>query len=269
MLYALQTHMNGLIGEKETAEIASLGFDMCRIDAQDSSIDLMLDMVNEVSTAGMVPHVIVGDYHQIEALPAHAWCSWKNEPDIALGRPAPIPVWEYAAEFREATRVAAYSSVGRIGGPVCSNLNERGFTYLEDFIKLLGGWPDNAWCDMHRYGDGTFTRPHYDFRRRIFSREAEYRYLKRLIGGRSWGISETGYPSFDGLTEQDQAERLTQELVLADKEGAAFITIFQRVDGPLPDAREHHYGIQRVDSEGTLQDFKPSAYIVKTLKGLS
>lgn len=267
MLYAIQSHMNGCIGHDETAQLAELGFDVCRVDAQEGDVDLMLSMCEEVHTAGLIPHVLVNTYTKIEALPAYAWCSWKNEPDIALGRPI-IPVVDYAAEYREAARVAAYSLVQQVGGPVCSNLNKRGFDYLEGFRQLIGGYPDNGWCDMHRYGDGTFNRPHYDIRRRIFSRRAEYLYLKRLIGNRKWGISEAGYPSADGLTEAQQAERMTQEYELAASEGATFLTMYQRVDGPGIDAI-NHFGIIRANPDGSLGDLKPSAFIVKHLKGLS
>lgn len=266
MLYALQTHMNGTIGEADMRQVADLSFDMCRVDAQaESSIDLMLEMVEEVHSVGLIPHVIVDDFHKIERLPEYAWCSWGNEPDIELfGRP-PTLVHEYAAQFREAQRVAAYSLVKRVGGPVCSNLNKRGFQYLEDFLKLIGGYSESGWCDMHRYGDGSFTRPHYDFRRRIFSRDAEYTYLKKLIGATTWGISETGYPTLPGdITEAEQAQRIAQEFALAEEHGAAFVTIYQRIDGPEnTDQTINHFGIRRHD--GSL---KPSAYVVREMKGL-
>src|SRR5262245_66354713 len=97
----------------------------------------MLEMVDEVAAAGMLPYVTVARRWQWQALPTFAMCEWRNEPDISTN--LYLPPADYAQEFIEACDVAQRSAVREIGGPVTSNLNKRGVTYIKDVIAACGG----------------------------------------------------------------------------------------------------------------------------------
>jgi hypothetical protein len=259
MLAGCQTHFGLPIGSAVLLALEARRFQLARIDAGASDTLGMLEMVLEVQDAGLIPYVTVTNYEQVEALPVGCRCEWKNEPDIALGRPAPIPPLIYATELLEAAKVAARNAVEVIGAPVVSNLNKRGTDYILAVIAGCGGTlPDNVFGVTHRYGDGSYEQAHKLNKWWPFgafqSREDELRWFKATIGeGRPWGVSEWGYPSTDGLTEQDQAERMRLEWDLYTREGAAFAIVYQLNDGPGQFGIDH-FGLRRFD--GT---WKPSA----------
>lgn len=252
MIYSAQTHFDAPVGRDILREVYARNFRMVRIDAQNCSVDTMLEMVAEAVLENLIPYVTVASNGQIEALPNGAWCEWRNEPDLAISGHDVIHPTTYAQELLMAAEVAKRSPVGQIGAPVVSNLNQRGTTYILKVIEGCGGaLPPNVFGVTHRYGDGTYHRPHYlnwygwlgigPFQ----SREAELRWFKKTIGlGRPWGVSEWGYPSADGISEQEQASRSAKEWELYAREGAAFASIYQLNDGT---GASEHFGLRRVD----------------------
>lgn len=262
MFFMCQTHFGTPIGPQVLTELRRRGYQWCRVDAQGRSIDDMLAMVLECRAAGMTPYVIVDQLEQIEALPAYAKASWRNEPDIALGGRPAIPAEHYAFELKLAAEWAVKTPVREIGAPVVSNLNRRGVDYTEAVIGYCGGrLPEGVFGDFHRYGDGTYENPHRLNRwlpwGRFRSREEELRWLKQTIGpGRAWGISEWGYPSADGISEAQQADRSALEFELHESEGALFSGIYQLNDGHGTGGIDH-FGLRRVDGS-----WKPVADIL-------
>ena len=260
MLKGLQTHFGSPVGDHILTEVRQLGCKLARIDAQSVSIERMLEMVDEVHRNGLVPYVTVASLEAIKALPSHARCEWKNEPDLALGRPTPVPPATYAAELIEAAKVGLASPVQKVGGLVVSNLNKRGHDYILAVITACGGnLPDNVVGAAHRYGDGSYQKAHKLNRwrplGRFRSREDELRWFKQVIGkGREWGISEWGYPSTDGISEADQAERCRREWDLYESEGADFAVLYQLND-EYSDLPIGNFGIRRTDGS-----WKPAAF---------
>jgi hypothetical protein len=120
--------------------------------------------------------------------------------------------------------------------------------------------PANVFGVTHRYGDGSYARPHklnkWRLFRRFHSREDELRWFKSTIGeGRPWGVSEWGYPSSGGITEAQQAERAALEWDLHAREGAMFSSVYQLNDGPT-DLAIDHFGLRRLDA---MRTWKPIA----------
>jgi hypothetical protein len=69
MLFSVQTHFDEPIGRDILSELYRRRFRMVRIDAQQSSIDVMLAMVAETFAERLVPYVTIARYEQIDALP--------------------------------------------------------------------------------------------------------------------------------------------------------------------------------------------------------
>lgn len=243
MIKGCQTHFGGNVGEDVLIELKVKGCQACRIDAQSVGVREMLTMVEEVLAVGLIPYVTVDENEQIEALPSYAMCEWRNEPDIATNEY--VPPAQYRDELREAALVAGRNPVGEIGGLVVSNLNKRGV----DYIKAVGPLPSNVFGVTHRYGDGTYDRPHYlnwygwlgigPFQ----SREAELRWFKSQVGPR-YVISEWGYPSRE-MGEEAQAARSRREWDLHEREGVWMSFIYQLNDGF---GAEESFGLRRTDA---------------------
>lgn len=239
MLKGLQTHFGSPIGVDLCTEIRAKQWTLARIDAQACSVETMLQMVEECYQASLLPYVTVATYEHIAALPAYALCEWRNEPDIHTSRYTPAD--EYAKEFVQACQVAARNPVAEVGGPVTSNLNKRGVAYIEQFMLTLGRrLPFNAFGVTHRYGHkGLFTpefstchklswKPWGDFK----SRKAEYDWFKRTIGpDHMWVVSEGGWASTEGISEEKQAQLARNEFALAEECGAFAYIWYQLNDG--------------------------------------
>jgi hypothetical protein len=214
-----------------------------RIDAQTCARETFDAMQHETDAAGLQPITIVNDVDRLAWFARGAWVEWTNEPD------GDIPPDAYRADLDRACDAAR--ALGLVlWAPALSNLDGDSLLWLNLVRDAGQGWPDGlAGISVHRYGDGTFETPHPGFS----SREAEVRWLKTACAGLPFIVTEFGYPTIDGLTEQQQAERISQEWQFWTEQGADAAFVFQLNDGPTGH-REHHYGIRRFD--GT---WKPSA----------
>lgn len=245
MIKGCQTHFGSKIGHDVLVELRGKGCRACRIDAQGLDPYSMLDLVEEVRAALLLPYVTVSRYEQIEALPHYAMVEWRNEPDIATNVKVPPP--QYKAEIHEAARIAGRHPVGAIGGYVVSNLNKRGV----DYINAVGPLPANTFGVCHRYGDGTYDNPHYlnwwgwlgigPFQ----SREAELMWFKSKVGP-NMVVSEWGYPSTDGISESQQAALARREWALHQEMGVALSFIYQLNDG-VGAGYLNNFGLRRHD----------------------
>ncbi len=243
MQYGLQTHFGDPIGPELCGDLRALRFTWARIDAQNSSQQTMLAMIDESTQAGLTPLVIVADEARLAALPSGIDAEWTNEPD---GDIAPAA---YRVGLDGACQVAQARGI-RLWAPAISNLDHDSLAWLNAVRDAGGGWPAELHgISVHRYGDGTFETPHTGFS----SRTAEVNWLKAACAGLPYLVSEFGYPTVDGLTEAQQAERITQEWHFWAEEGAEVAILFQVNDGP-DNTREHRYGIRRFDGS-----WKPSA----------
>lgn len=254
MFIGVQTHFNGWVDPQTLQTLHAKGFRMARVDVQALSPQDGLRLVADTVASGLEPLVIVATFEQLRAMPEGTMVEWQNEPDLALGRPTPIPPKQYAQDFRIACEIAQEKGL-LLYGPVVSNLNKRGF----DYFAAMGELPANARISVHRYGDGTFRTPHklnkYWPLGRFHSRDEELDHLKAITNNRPFGVSEFGYPLRD---EAKQAQYLQQELQLFKDHGADFAVIYQLNDDP--NFKDYSFGIRRPD--GT---WKPSADLPKMI----
>ena len=241
MHYGLQTHFNAPIDDQTLRDLVALHFTSVRVDAQVCAVEVLLDIVESCQGVGLVPLVTIASLDRFARLPPDLDLEWTNEPDG--------DVWP--AEFRiglDEACAAAEACGQRLWAPAISNLDWNSLGWL---AALRGpGWPAGLYgLSAHRYGDGTFEKPHDGFKSRI----EEVAALCSLCDGRPFLISEWGYPSPD-LTEAAQADCFMQEWAFWRDQGAAGSFAFQLNDGT---AADEHYGIRRRD--GT---WKPCALTV-------
>lgn len=245
MLYGLQTSFGNLIGAETYQQLAAFGYQMARIDAQGCTADDAALLAMEAVDAGLTPLIILKHPDQMALLPDGAEVEVLNEPD--LNGPDPAAYILLARAFDAAAN-------GRpLWGPCASNLSKRGFDYLDATVSAL---PPSFRISLHRYSYGAFPS---DAHPPAASREAEVDRLKRIIGDRPFGLSESGFhqarqPQYGGwrknfrywditLSDQQQAENLIVDGQFWERHGAAFWVIFQIDDGPtgIP---EHQFGIR-------------------------
>lgn len=282
MIVGLQTHFDGRIDLDTLRQVRAFGFRMARIDAQHSSIELLLEMVADAQACDLQPLVVVSSLEQIAALPAGTNVEWLNEVNIGLGRPAPMHPDEYNVGFREAADVAHQHGV-TLWGPVIANLNVEGLKFLEALLPL----PEHVCISVHRYpandllGNPAALAPH----KRFASRDAEVEKLKSLIGDRRFGISETGFPTshymdysviadaaaaviadrgiLDTLgiqkriTEEMAADAIRTDLDFWRRHGAEFVIVYQLTDGPTLESIDQ-YGIRALGGR-----WKQTAYVAQ------
>lgn len=251
MLRGLQAGFGYRIGTETLADVRRLGCDGVRIDCQPLAPFEVRVMAEEVLAAGLKVLVIVREAAQLEHLPPDIDIEVGNEPDLN-GPPPRI----YAEQVR-AVRDAAVAKGLRTWAGVVSNLNTRGFDYLEMLVPLL---PLDVRITVHRYPhDQCFAQgfevPHPGFA----SRDEEVATLKRLIGVRPWGVSEFGYHTARrpikcyGVrlgsrrwTDVDVAEQVRREWLFWQGQGATFAVLYQLNDGD-EDVALSRYGIRRTD----------------------
>lgn len=176
-----------------------------------------------------------------------------NEPDLAE-KP-----WKKEEELLARTLTRCYEVIRKYSyrvpvlSPSVSNLNERGFGYLEKMTRA--GIPTDADVAVHRYPNGPrASTPHEGFD----SRGAEVSKLLRLAGGRPIWITETGMregphgrgakPSY--LEEDQVAEAFEEEMKFwARVPQVRGVVWYQLNDGPDRTNEYHSYGIRRLNGE--------------------
>ena len=246
MIPGLQTHFNARVDKATLQQVRVLGFRMVRIDAQDCSNEVMLEMIEDVRACDLLPLVIISNINKLYALSPDIDVEWTNEPD------GDIAPHDYYPTFHAACTIAKERGI-RLWAPAISNLDDDSLHWLNQLREVGQGWPDGLYgISVHRYGDGLFETWHHGFA----SRESEVEWLEAACQDLPYIISEVGYPTVDGLTEEQQAERLKQELDFFAR--AYAVIIFQLNDGPGDD-REARYGIRRFD-----RTWKPSAFILQS-----
>lgn len=253
-LKGIQSHIESWTDPLDLQFLIEHNFQAGRIAAMDCDVDTMRGMLDETQKIGLVPYVTIQHTDRMEYL-SGLDAEWRNEDDGDIS-PA-----EYRKGLDEACRAAVEHGV-RLWGPTISNLDRDSLKWLEQVRGA--GWPEGLYgISAHRYGNGTFEHPHFlgvDWL--PWERESEVRRLKASCDGKPFCISEFGYPTFEGLTEDEQKYRISQEYQFWDIHGAWATFLFQMNDGPNADYREHRYGIRRCDEHGNKQGWKPSAYVL-------
>ena len=263
---SLGTNFNYRIDLASLEAVCAFGFQWARIDGQTSDPDTLAAMVDDADKAALHPLPIVYDLDRLDALGVHPSVvdvEWGNEPDGDI-----LPS-TYRTQLDRACEHAAYFHL-RLWAPALSNLDRDSLYWLERVRGL--GWPPGLYgISVHRYGDGTFEWPHDGFA----SRDDEVRRLLELCDGLPFIVTEFGYPSGGAARTGARRERFLQPgLQLSETEQAARISqewafwraytpiaaLYQINDGPEPD--QPQYGIRRCLPDGTLTDWKPSAYTV-------
>lgn len=238
----IQAGFRAGVSQEDLNQIKDLGFKVVRMDVQGLDGPSTNRIINEVQGSGLEGLYVVTNADQLRDLPSGLMYELRNEPD--LEGPAPS---EYRVLMFEAAEVARMKDQILYVG-VVSNLNDRGF----DYLKALLPFPDNVKVSIHRYGDGTFTNPHRGFD----SRHSEVKWLKDVIGARTFGVSEFGYPT-DDLGESTQAYRTQQEFEFWNTK-SDFTCLYQLNDGPL---KNETYGIRRYPDKS----LKPNSQIIKNI----
>lgn len=242
-------------GHYESAEllrsVADLGWKVARMDNQRTSVQDTINQMREFEAAGLKPYVIVRDAEQLAQLPSGYDYELRNEPD--LEGPSPD---EYKKLMWDAAHVARSNGQRLFVGTI-SNLNKRGFDYLNAILPL----PEWVGFAAHRYGDGSFDKPHAPYH----SREGEVRGLRSIIGNRPLIVSEFGYPTRTkqdkwgfvalGLSDKESVYRIKQEYLFWEQQGAVFSCLYQLNDGHT---QNEQFGIR--GNDGT---WKESAYIFR------
>lgn len=174
-----------------------------------------------------------------------------NEPDLACDE------WKDHPELLARTFERCYATIREFSTtvpvlcPSVSNLNRRGFNYLDKMLKT-GAIPENAGLAFHRYPhDGDPEKPHPGF----VSRDDQASKIVEMADGRDLWLTETGLT--EGPHKKTSPEFHSEEFVADtyDYEVAFWsrvpnmraFTWYQINDGPDEREQLHHYGIRRMD----------------------
>ena len=228
------------------------GVRWARIDSMGVDADTRTGMINDALACNLKPLVIVQTTDELETVPPGVAIEWTNEPDG--------DIWptNYRKPFDRACALAQQRG-SPIFGPTLSNLDWDSLYWGERVRDCGRGWPWGlSGVSAHRYGNGTFHYAHPPFQ----SRAEEVAKLIELCAGLPFIITEVGYPCIDGLTEEHQAAYITEEWKFWGQYHMYMPHgpyVFQINDGPC-ETREHRYGIRRCAPDGTMLDWKPSAY---------
>lgn len=242
MRYGLQTHIESWVSPDILAEIRAKGFNAARISAMEADWAVVKEMLDQAREAGFEIWLTTGYAAYMNLLLPGENVECRNEDD------GDLTPWEYR-QILDRFAVAAGERGLKLWGPTISNL-DRDSLWWARLVKGMG-WPEGMYgVSVHRYGNGTFEKPHEGFDNRHDEADA----LRELADGLPYAITEFGYPTIHGLSEADQAERVGKEWQFWKDEGATAAFLFQRTDGPDPNEREHCYGIQRIDGS-----WKPAA----------
>lgn len=178
-----------------------------------------------------------------------------NEPDLAHPDYRTRPQ-DFAVAVRQAfdaVRDAGFAGPVITGG--ISNLSEEGLEYLDRMLQA--GVPDEALLGFHRYPRGMGPRkPQEGFR----SREAEWKALMGLAGGRQVACTELGHhtaprptrflgfiPVRRRVSDEEVADHMAFDLEFFAERGCALTAVYQWNDGSRPDVHLDRYGIRRQD----------------------
>lgn len=244
----LQCGFGDLLGAATLASVRAQGFTIVRIDLQKCDLQKSVELAQEVIDAGLQPLCIVSSEAQVIAMPAGALIEVGNEPDIARFG------WTKATYREVADRcvAAALDHGRRLYVGVVSNLNDRGFDFLESLPWR--NYPADICCSVHRYPDGRSPlNPHKGCK----SREHEVAKLRAIVGQRPLAITETGYHDGPGgWSEHAVAEHLAFERRFFSEQGFEIVVAFQINDGhPADSDKEAHFGLRRYGTG----EWKPAA----------
>lgn len=250
MLKFLNAGFGSTIGSDLLGQLAAKGVTGIR-QVVPATLEQFGPLLAELVAANMQPLWVV-NLNQIAWLPAHSLASFRNEPDLYSG-PAQA---EYLRQLPLAFAAAKDAGVRLAAGPV-SNLNDRGFAFLERMLPFI---PPDAPIDIHRYPESSGPREaHNDYE----TRDGEVRRLRELIGTRTLWVSEVGFSSAEH-NDDEIAAYLRYEFAFWLGAGAELCAIYQLNDAPYgaPASVEGHYGIRRPFPDGTWQ-WKPSSEVFR------
>lgn len=239
MIKGIHTHFCSLIGSDKVKTVYDLGYRIARIDAQGCYPELVNEMIVEVLEAKLIPYVILNSADQIKNLISPTKIEYKNEPD---GR---VSSKDYRTLLDEAFIIA--QDYGHELYALCiSNLDENSIKWANE-VKGKG-FPPGLKFSCHRYGDGSFEKPHKGFD----NRANEVKWFRACIGyENSWAVTEFGYPSYENVTEDRAAENIKKEWKFWDRSSEwvnpEFVIQYQLMDGLDRKNRLDNYGIMRVD----------------------
>ena len=232
--------------------IKDLGFDGIRIDlGQLNDQTKIRELIDPVLEAGLWPLIIFSNTKQLVYIPDGLNVELLNEPD--LSGPGPRT---YLQLLDQVSSIAVRRSQQLWAG-VISNLNQRGFTYLEALQPA--NWPAYVNVSIHHYPVKPWDprQPHNGYQ----SRYHEYLKLKSIIGNRPYGVSEFGYHTAPerlykwlpkkwscnkrSITDEQALDNLRYEWAYWTIHGAQFACLYQLNDGPTNTTLDR-YGIRDI-----------------------
>ena len=255
MKSGLQTHINGWVDPAELAAHYTLGVRVARIDAMESTPDLMLESVHNAEAAGMEVIPTLADPAFIALLHGNnRLVECRNEDDGDMSARA------YRKILDEFCAEAAKYDVRVLGG-VGSNTDDDTIEWGNEVRDIGGGWPATMYgVSWHTYG----PYPHLGFKPRPDGTRAEFEWLLAMVAGLPLYITEFGVPNTGGMSEQEQADYIAHEWkVIADELHPVAACLFQCHDGKDPHEDEDRFGIRRCNAQGELEAlgiWKPVAY---------
>jgi len=248
MIPGINTHIEAWVDPQELAFLYSVGFRMARIAAHECTDATTVEMVRDAKAAGFSVIVTLTDPKRIRLVaPLFTegdLVECRNEDDgdwWAMYRGLSLWPWVYREILNEFCRIGLELGVP-IGGPTCSNTNEKCFKWAR---AVRGeGWPA---------GMTHLTWHSYDPHENTWFKEME-----ALSDGLPIIISEFGYPSLPPITEDEQAEKARELWPQYAKYHAAIW--YQIHDGEPNGANDQHFGVRAYNEDR----WKPVAYTVPT-----
>lgn len=237
LLPGIQSHIEGWTDPAELQFVAVHGYQLARIAAMECSDAVLLECVRDVEAVGMRPFITIADPERMRLFPGRDW-ECRNEDDGDISPAA------YRRILDDMAKVAVDTG-SRLWGPTCSNTNRKCVRWAKSVRG--SGWP----VGMHGLSWHSYD-PHEN---------TEFAAVEALADGRPIIYSEFGYPSL-GITDEEQAAKKRALWQFYEQRGAYGAIWFQIHDGPNPNEREHRYGIRACAPDGTLLDWKPSAYTI-------
>ena len=246
MIPGVCSHFNAWVDPQELTDLYVMGYRMARIDAMQCDDSTALSMVADTKNAGFAVIVVLADPERIRLLAPlldrHDVVECENEQDgdwWAMYRG--LAMWP--ATYREL--LEQFCEVGlelgvNIGGPTCSNTNEKCIRWATTVRD--GGWPKGmSHLTWHSYD------PHEN---------TKFAEMETLSDGMPIIISEWGIPCGDGITEEEQAKRA---VTIRQRYAKYYADCwFQIHDGDGHQGREDHYGLLAHNE----YRWKPVAYAI-------
>jgi hypothetical protein len=232
------------VGGTLLVDLKALGYDIIRIDCQDTDLHTTRALAQEVLDAGLQPWAIIHTPEQMAVLPDGSLMELGNEPDLDIPTPHGTRYhWTKSSYLQQARCcIEAAGETKKLYVYGVSNLNRRGFDFMPP-RPIWNEWGQTIGAAPHRYpeGGGDWHTPHAGFR----SRQAEIDRLHEIIGPRPKAIGEFGWNhSTEGWSLPQCADYIAHDYDFYLANGFEVACLYEINDGPNRNEVEQNYGIR-------------------------